>query len=42
MAYHYTGNDAENHRMLAINLWLGYQLLPRDIELKRELEAIAE
>jgi len=42
VAYHYTGNDAENHRMLAINLWLGYQLLPRDIELKRELEAIAE
>lgn len=28
----YTGNNAENHRMLAINISLGYQMLPREVE----------
>jgi GNAT superfamily N-acetyltransferase len=33
----YTGNSVENHRMLAINRALGYEPLPRTIEVVREL-----
>jgi len=32
-----TGNDAENHRMLDINIRLGYRMLPGEIEILREL-----
>lgn len=35
----YTGNDAENHRMLAINISLGYQPLPAEIELVKDLKS---
>ena len=35
--YHYTGNDTENSRMLAINISLGYQPLGAMIEVARDL-----
>lgn len=35
--YIYTANDIENHRMLAINVSLGYQPLPAELELVKEL-----
>jgi GNAT superfamily N-acetyltransferase len=35
--YHFTGNELENRRMLAINISLGYQMLPRTIEIARDL-----
>jgi mycothiol synthase len=34
----YTGNDIENYPMLAINIALGYQPLPADIEVLKELQ----
>jgi GrpB-like predicted nucleotidyltransferase (UPF0157 family)/GNAT superfamily N-acetyltransferase len=37
VGYIYTANDAENRRMLAINISLGYQPLPADIELVKEI-----
>jgi RimJ/RimL family protein N-acetyltransferase len=33
-----TGNDVENYPMLAINQQLGYQPLPTEIEVRKELE----
>jgi GNAT superfamily N-acetyltransferase len=35
--YHFTSNEAENHPMLAINIRLGYQMLPRSIEVALDL-----
>jgi GNAT superfamily N-acetyltransferase len=35
--FHYTGNDTENKRMLAINIQLGYQLLGAMIEVSKDL-----
>ncbi|HZT97698.1 MAG TPA: GNAT family N-acetyltransferase, partial [Chloroflexota bacterium] len=35
----YTGNEVENHRMLAINRSLGYEPLPRSIEVVRHLKS---
>lgn len=35
--YIYTGNNAENHRMLAINISLGYEMLPAEVEVVRTL-----
>jgi GNAT superfamily N-acetyltransferase len=37
--YHFTGNETDNHRMLAINIRLGYQMLPRSIEVALDLSA---
>ncbi len=34
----FTGNEVENHRMLAINMSLGYELLPRTVEVVRHLQ----
>ncbi len=33
----YTGNDVENHRMLSINVALGYKPLPKAIEMVKEM-----
>jgi GNAT superfamily N-acetyltransferase len=33
----YTENDLENHRMLAINVSLGYKPLPPEVELVKDL-----
>jgi GNAT superfamily N-acetyltransferase len=35
--YIYTGNDIDNQRMLAINIRLGYEPLPSDLEVVKEL-----
>ena len=35
----FAGNDADNRRMLDINLRLGYRLLPGDVEMVREVVA---
>lgn len=35
--YIYTGNDVENDRMLAINIRLGYQPVPSQLEIVKEL-----
>jgi mycothiol synthase len=35
--YIYTGNDIHNKRMLAINIRLGYQQLPGEVEMAKEL-----
>lgn len=37
--YIYTANDAENRPMLAINISLGYQSLPAEIELIKDLKS---
>jgi GNAT superfamily N-acetyltransferase len=34
----FTGNDMTNHRMLSINISLGYEALPADIQLVRDLD----
>jgi GNAT superfamily N-acetyltransferase len=39
--FQYTGNEAENERMLAINIRLGYHMLPRDVEVRKEVEQSA-